>query len=513
MTTQSTVYLYIIGLLILCGSALQVSAQPVVSGHNLALGGGGTAYLNGLEANFYNPANLIIFDRKGRFHFGTGNAGGYFQPVLSTDNISTQITGFRDIFRPHSLGSQSVSVSERNEILEQHYPGKTLTSRHQARAEVILAGIQWRGDRQAYSLVARTRIGTRTEVGRGWYSDEFIKRENRRVRDFQLTMQSLILHELSFGYAQEFELINGLLPQINKFYIGIAPKVVVAGSYMDATYDARYETDSDKMTGLMHRSRFTHHSSGLYSDMIRHYRSTGQLQQALNQYPDEYHSLSPTGYGLGIDFGLTYLISLGSDVSILDRGANRVPVKKSLRIAFSLTDLGIIHYNTAPFTASGYQETALVEEQDPVQSKFIGAPGQFLSYFEEADALSNPLLSPAEHSEDPFSGLLPTSFNAGALLDLHRLKLMGDFTLALNKTAFSGTQLTAHLGMEARLLPFIPIRLGTQIAAGTPMAVGLGTGIETRYWSFAISSQVLLKASSLTSEMVGGAFAGLQFHL
>src|SRR5699024_2693133 len=153
--------------------------------------------------------------------------------------------------------------------------------------------------------------------------------------------------------------------------------------------------------------------------------------------------------------------------------ANRAPIKKSLRIAFSLTDLGIIHYNTTPLTASGYRETALVEEQDPLQSKFIGAPGQFLSYFEEAEALSNPLSDPDELSEDSFSGLLPTSFNVGALLDLYRLKLMGDFTLALNKTAFSGTELMAHLGVETRLLPFIPIRLGTRIAAGAPVAVGL----------------------------------------
>lgn len=514
MATQSTAYFKcLIALCIIYGAVPQVNAQPVVSANNLALGGGGAAYLNGLEANFYNPANLMIFDRKGRFHFGAGNAGGYFQPVLSTDNIQTQITDFRDIFLPHNTGSQSISASEREQILEQNYPRSSLTSQHQARADVILAGIQWRGDRQAYSLVARTRTGTRIEVGRGWYSDEFIEQGSRRIRDFHLTMQNQVLHEISFGYAREFELINGLLPQINKLYIGIAPKVVAAGAYMDAVYNARYETDSDIMTDAAYRSRFMHHSSGAYSDMINHYRSAGNLQSALNQHLDNYFSLSPTGYGAGIDFGLTYMISLGSDVSILNTGAGRNPVERSLRISFSVTDLGVIHYNSSPLSISGEPESAMIEEQEPVQTKFTGAPGQFLSFFEHAESLPNPLPATGQFSESSFSGLLPTSFNAGALLDLNRLRLMGDLTLALNKTAFSGTQLTAHLGMEAKPVSFLPIRLGTRLAAGAPVTIGLGTGINTRYWNFSVSSQVLLRSSSLTSELVGGAVAGLQFHL
>ncbi|MGK7370503.1 MAG: hypothetical protein ACNS64_09825, partial [Candidatus Halalkalibacterium sp. M3_1C_030] len=67
--------------------------------------------------------------------------------------------------------------------------------------------------------------------------------------------------------------------------------------------------------------------------------------------------------------------------------------------------------------------------------------------------------------------------------------------------------------IESRPLPYLPLRFGTSLAAGKPVRFGAGTGIETRYWDFSISTQVLIKSSTLTSDVVGGAVAALQFHL
>ncbi len=108
---------------------------------------------------------------------------------------------------------------------------------------------------------------------------------------------------------------------------------------------------------------------------------------------------------------------------------------------------------------------------------------------------------------------MPTSFNAGLVLDINRIKLMSDLTLGLSNTAFTNKKLVAHFGIESRPLPYLPLRFGTTLAAGKPLRFGAGTGIETRYWDFSISTQVLVKSSTLTSDVVGGAVAALQFHL
>jgi hypothetical protein len=99
------------------------------------------------------------------------------------------------------------------------------------------------------------------------------------------------------------------------------------------------------------------------------------------------------------------------------------------------------------------------------------------------------------------------------MLELARIKVVGDLTLGLNNTAFTTTKLALHLGVEARPIQQIPVRFGTRLAAGLPTHLGLGTGIETRYWDFNIGAQVLVRSRTFTSEFVGGAFAGLQIHI
>src|SRR6056297_1484219 len=145
-------------------------AQPVLNARNIALGGGGTAYLNGIEANFYNPANLSVYDREGSIHVSLGTLGTFFEPVLSSGNPKNQFQRYADTFLPYEAGEQSISTAQRTTILDENYSGSNLTSEHLSRADFIWGGIQWIGDNKSYSLALRTRVGSRIEVGRGWYS-------------------------------------------------------------------------------------------------------------------------------------------------------------------------------------------------------------------------------------------------------------------------------------------------------------------------------------------------------
>ena len=487
-------------------------AQPVLNARNIALGGGGTAYLNGIEANFYNPANLSVYDREGSIHVSLGTLGTFFEPVLSSGNPKNQFQRYADTFLPYEAGEQSISTAQRTTILDENYSGSNLTSEHLSRADFIWGGIQWIGDNKSYSLALRTRVGSRIEVGRGWYSVESEEQNGTSIRDLTLIKQTQALHEISFGFAQEFRFLNGLVPRINKLFLGIAPKFVLGGTYENSVYSGRYLTDTQQNT-TDYQSEFTFYSAGIYSDMINSYLVSGSAQSAIDAELSNRFLMKPTGYGAGVDFGLTYLIPLGTDVSLLDSGENRRPIEKSLRIGLSITDIGVVHYSTDPLQLSSAKTTSQINNQSPLNNQFIGSAGQVPVFFEEASEIPNPFFEAENQSDENFTVSLPTSFNAGLVLDINRIKLMSDLTLGLSNTAFTNKKLVAHFGIESRPLPYLPLRFGTTLAAGKPLRFGAGTGIETRYWDFSISTQVLVKSSTLTSDVVGGAVAALQFHL
>lgn len=488
-----------------------LAGQPVLGASNTSLGGGGTAYLPGFEATFWNPANLMIKDRRGALHLGVGHTGILYEPVLSSDAAKDQFFNFADSFYPYKVGTTDINANQREAILTDNYPRKSLLSQHQTRTDLILGGVLWQREDEAFSAVIRTRLASRIDVGRGWYSYEFVSSRDRFVREFTLNQQKNQLYEFAVGYAREFTFVNGLLPRLSKFYVGIAPKIVLAGPSMDATYNARYIKANEESPAVF-ASDFFLRSTGKYSQMISDYIASGDSQQAISNNLNRKFEFNNTGYGLGFDFGLTYLIPLGNELPTLKTRGESAIVSKSLRFGLSINDIGVVRYNKSPLNLSTPEDTVQIDQQPPMETMFIGADGQYLSYFTEAMAPSNPVLNAQNASRDAFSELLPTSMNAGVLFELPQVKLMGDLTLGLNNTAFTTTKLAIHLGLEARPIQKLPLRIGTRLASGLPTHVGLGGGIETEHWDLTLGTQVILRSRTLTSEFVGGAFAGIQLH-
>ncbi|NGP86917.1 DUF5723 family protein [Fodinibius halophilus] len=510
--STSFIYLAVIILMILGGAIPYIAkAQPVLGARNTALGGGGTAYLTGYEATFWNPANLMVHDRSGQWHIGLGHAGILHESVLSTEAADNQYYNFTDAYYPFQLSAVTITDRQRETILDNNYPSDRLTSQYQTRADVILGGALWQREKEAFSIVARARFASRIVVGRGWYSDKFIESEGEQVRDFTLEQHRNHLYEISFGYAREFTFFNGLSPQINKIHIGIAPKLVLAGPGMNMKYDARYIRPEDGSIPSF-VSSFFYQSTGNYSNATQAYRNGSSALASINRNFDRQLVIENTGYGVGVDFGLTYIIPLGNDFSTINASGKESVTSKSIRIALSLNDVGIIRHRNNPVQLETPKDTVSASQQAIANSMFIGSNGQYLSYFEQATDLSNPILNSKENNQQEFNTLLPTSINAGIMIEYSRLTLMGDLTLGLKNNAFTNTKLAVHLGLEAYPLKRVPLRVGTRLASGLPTQVGLGTGIELRNWSFNVGTQVLIRARTLTSEFIGGAFAGLKFH-
>lgn len=486
-------------------------AQPVITAESVALGGSGTASAAGYKATFWNPANLMIQDRPGQFHIGFGSVGGHFEPILAQTSIRNQGSDYLDGYFPYKPRAVKISDSQRATILDTHFPNQKLQAENQQQAELILGGALWQRKDYAFSIVARARYASRITAGRGWYDQAFISQGDQKIRDFSLTQHRSEYYELAFGYAQEFTFINGLMPRLSKLYIGIAPKIIVAGPTFNATYDAQYIRNGSSISNPL-VTEFSLYSSGPFSDATAEYMESQNPRQAIRQNLSNRYKFQPTGYGVGFDFGLNYVIPLG-DVAqnYVQDDASAIP-KKSLRFAFSLNDIGGIRYHEQPLSISSVKDTIQTGQQAPAHEMFLGAGGQFISYLHQGLFLSNPLSSANEQSTSTYSTLLPTSLNTGVLLDLSSFKLTGDVSVGLNKTAFTNTNLEVKIGMEIRPLEQIPLRIGTRLAKEQPPQLGFGTGLETRYWDFNISAQALFQSPHQPNTLAGGAFGGLQFH-
>jgi hypothetical protein len=484
-------------------------AQISLSAENMALGGGGAAYLTGYEALFVNPANLLIQEKNYSLQIALFQGGAYFDSQIPIPNTRSRFSRYTNSLQPYTDLSDNrfIENSGRDDILDRNYPGERLFSHLQSQTDFYWFGIKWTGNERSYAMALRSRISSQYEIGRGYYSQTPIEINNELQFDQSFYHNYQTLHELSFGYAESFTFLNGLIPRLSEFIVGIAPKVVIAGPYLDAEYLNRYRS-GDNGVQWTRQSEYTQRGSGYFSDPV-----FNPLQNpGLSDAPEASLSnlLDPSGIGFGLDLGITYLITFGSDLSVLRR--EDMPTEKSLRISFSITDLGAIYHFqdavelTAPFLEEDTETPGTLSDL-----YFQGAPNEHISFLNQFS--ESPFDRVNRVASGSFESLLPTALHAGALFQVNRLKIMGDISYTLTKTRFSANTPVAHLGVELRPLSFLPIRAGTRFAPNLPGYYSFGGGIETTY--FDISAGVQLKSRSIgpTTEILGASLVGIKFYI
>lgn len=486
-----------------------LQAQPVLTPRNMALGGGGSTYITDYNANFYNPANLMIQDREGMFSFGIGAAALRFDPASNHSDLKAQRQNIRDHINVYTPGDFEFEAGERSEILENNYPGDNLISDNSIRYDATLVGLKWLRNNRAFSVVLRTRTSSNYQVGKGWYSDNFEQTgDDTFTRNQTLIHRYQSLHEVSFGYAESFQFLTGLTPRLDNFIIGIAPKLVLGGGYQNAVWNNVYQRQ-DVGTTAQRLQNFTFDAAGDFGNVI----SSAQRGVALNNAIQTSFSDDPfeiSGIGAGLDIGVTYLITLGSDLSAIN--SNQQPTNSSLRLSFSMTDIGFISYGENSISFRTPTDTTNVNSGvgEISNVNFIGARGQY-SYFVQQFGEDNPFLS-ANQSQSTFSTLLPMALHGGALLELNRIKLMGDLSIGLTNNAFNSTTAFSSFGIELRPLLFLPIRGGIQFKGQRPKFLSIGTAIETKRWLFSISASISPESVGNQPEFKGTAVSALQFY-
>ncbi len=492
----------------------QLQAQILNHPVNTALGGGGTAYTTGYTSLYVNPANLMIKERDYRLQVSALTGGSYLSLPIANSDFQFYRSEYRSQLRPYRERREVVALSPstsgngpgQDDVVNRNYNSGKQLSEHQVRGELHWFGVAWQGENRSYSVGARSRFGNRFEVGRNFYDPAPSEEEGRIEFDQSHTQFYQILHEISFGYAERFEFLSGQLPNLSQFYIGFAPKFILSGSYLEADYKNLYRRDADDSRYERHQA-YHQHSSGVYSDFNNRFIA-GQTIQPSDIVRTEL--MRPTGFGAGLDVGLTYVITLGSDLSTLPVFDEQA--RNTLRLSFSITDIGFVSYRKNPEEFTLDEERGLEDDLPATAGRmFLGRPGEQLYFLNQQSP--HPLLHSNRTSGEPFTILLPTSINGGALLQISRFKLMGDITLGITDSAFHATRFATYLGTEIRPLTFLPIRAGTRIALNLPDYYSLGAGIETRYMDLNAAIQLRSRSVGPTNELAGFALGALTFYI
>ena len=473
----------------------------------MALGGGGSTYITDYNANFYNPANLVIQDRERKVDLGFLLTGTYFNAVQNFSNLADQRENLENYIYAFQPGTYDIDAEERAQIVEDNYIRDRSTSLHQTRLDITLLGLKWIHNERAFSIALRNRVSSSFEVGRGWYSSETEEVDGMNALNRNLKHRYQSLYEVSFGYAETFTFFTEMTPRLDQLTFGIAPKLVFGGAYQDASWRNKYlETNSGQVIQVQD---FEYTASGSFGEATMDYLSGTPADAALTSNITD-AIFDTYGTGAGFDIGFTYLITYGSDLSTISENQQRT--QKSLRLSFSITDIGFVYYNQDGIELSISDDTSSVAAlpANLADNAFVGAPGQFID-FTDRFSTNNPFASAARTDGDQYV-LLPTSFHGGILFEINRVKLMGDLSIGLTNNAFNSTKLVASAGIEVRPLKFLPLRAGTQLATELPSFFSFGTGIETRLWDISIATQFVSRNFNSNPTLGGVTIAALQFH-
>jgi hypothetical protein len=485
------------------------NAQPALTPRNMALGGGGSTYITDFNANFYNPANLLILDNERSLTIGLGISGIYSDRLLNYTSFRSQINSIRDHFDIYRPGDLTIDNPLRERIIEDNYPGRNTLSDNRVRSDITLAGVKWHRNDRSYSIALRSRTSNSFRVGLGWYDLNYkTNSSGQNLVDRSLIYRRQSMYEISFGYSESFEFLTGLTSRLDNFIIGIAPKVIIGTEYENAEWKNVYRSEDSSPTAERVQS-FNYSATGEHASATTRYLNGNSVTQSNQVFSKDPFDIN--GIGAGLDIGITYLVTLGNDLSAIRRDGQ--PTRRSLRLSFSMTDIGLVSYRSNDLSVTSQGDTTQSTDLPitTASESFGGSKGQYL-HFVDLFAESDPFNTNTTVDYNTFSTLLPMALHGGALLEINWLKLMGDVSVGLTNNAFNSTKVVSSFGVEVRPISFLPLRGGIRFEAQRPDFISAGTAIETD--RFDISLAAMFKPNSLSERpsLTGAVVSALRIH-
>ncbi len=280
---------------------------------------------------------------------------------------------------------------------------------------------------------------------------------------------------------------------------------------MDARYKNNYRKSASGRQSHIHTLHYE--SSGTFARLVDDMHGGSSAREAISQHLSQSSLRQSSGYGLGLDFGLTYTYPLGGDLA-LKHGDDiyMQNAEKVLRLSFSATDIGYFHHTETPRVLQFSQDTT----RDPIPDQlplifqhFTGSPGQYHHLIEQDKTQDHPIQASNKRTES-FRQLLPASLQGGAALVYERFTWTAEIRTSLVSSAFGKPGLSMHSGIGYYLLPRWPLRTGIQLRKNQPTLIGIGTGIEAEHWSLNASIQFAGETNRINTDLYGAAITSLR---
>jgi|GEM_PF-267565 len=483
---------------------------------NHALGGGGAAYMDSYQANFINPANLLLnTNRRPAFTIGLLGSTG-----VTMGGSAVNI----DAYNRYLTSGLTIQGDVATEMLDQWFGVSPQNVRSvDFEADHIPLGIAYRGDKWGVGFAVRSRVMADVEANRGAAElffhglDSAIFQDGRPV---SMNVESLVFSEFSLGFAREAANIStrlGLGENV-KLYIGAAPKLILSQSASRFQLNSILqveESDIDHNGRIYHDFNYQLEASGNTADQLRQYQADRRAEGAdvsvedyLDPVPSDFYGIQAAG--LGMDLGAT----LEMDAAGFLPDAGLFKGEKKLRLALSLNDIGAVRFGdrSAVFSASGIVDWQGFEsDQETIDREFDGDRG---AYYESvlvdstgSDIYGNMMTMAGE----TVSRRLPATVNIGAHLMAGRFGLMMDVGKGFNNRGVNSRRMYLSLGSEYRFFGFLPVRLGAKTGGFSSTSIHAGTGLEFKNFEFSLSASTVPKSTRYGSA-AGFAWSGLVFH-
>lgn len=480
---------------IFLGLSTSLKAQ---SGHysasSLSMGATGTAYLDTYHANFVNPANLLVnSSNKPARSFGLlgGISAATGGPLL---NISA--------YNKHFTTGGLVDTES---ALNDWFGSKVASSnRLGLELDIIPVAGSWRGDDMAFSLALRNRTFFSGSVNRGYAEVVLSGVTPERFGDAKpvnFSSKAIAFSEISAGVSYKIlELPTIGFAENVKIYGGIAPKYIVPHYTSSIDFNSTLQVTDQE---VIHDFEYTFHTVGQLTEQFRQYRSdsqnedfTGNLGDYIDPDADSFNAVQ--GSGFGVDLGGTVEMDLAGP---LKQAFSWIGGDKSLRVGFSITDLGSVVYDKKAGSFTG-NDTFTWEGAD-LEDGFDDAL---------SDSIRNDIyLNYNADSEDKIVEKLPAKVNLGGHLQLGKLAFALDFSKGVNDQGMNSKRVAMGLGAEYKLFNFIPLRAGYRTGGLTSSSITFGTGIELRNFEFTVAGLTVPNSENHGSG-IGGAWSGLVFR-
>ncbi len=494
-------FLLIFGL----STAAAFSQSRHYTSQSVAMGSGGTAYVDGFNANFLNPANLMLDMHRANTTIGFMSVGAKAGGSLA--NVA--------LWNKYLTTNQLIAGQTRENMLSDWFGSNAANARDvSAGFSMAPLGVSHRRAKQAFSFASRIRVAQDFSVNKGlaelyFYGLDSDKFANPTPVDF--SSNTVAFAEISVGYARHLDFLpipDLLFAKDIKLFVGVAPKylygVYTTNLDFNSTIQVTKGTGSSPST-INHKFNYSLQTIGEISRQMQAYeRARSQDKNAkfedyvfLEDVPNDFGSTQASGFGL--DFGGT----LEMDVSALP-----IPLfikkDKTLRISMSVTDLGKLSYNkdASSVYANGEFTYNGAEDKDDINYFFDNL----------ADSLQNDVygdFSSKEIKEITYN--LPAMYNFGASLEMGNLLLALDYGVGFNNNSINSSRSFMSLGVQYRLLGFIPLRVGTRVGGYSSTAYSAGIGLDLGFLEFTVGASNVAN-SEKSGSSAGAAWSGLVFR-